>query len=88
VEGTAPHYLIEVDRPGTMDEITVRVEVRPQDFSDKMSRMQELRERIDRQIQAVTGLRMHVELVAPRTIERSTGKANRVLDRRRQKGLI
>jgi phenylacetate-CoA ligase len=88
VEGTAPHYLIEVDRPGTMDEITVRVEVRPQDFSDKMAHMQELRERIDRQIQAVTGLRMHVELVAPQTLERSSGKATRVLDRRRQKGLI
>jgi phenylacetate-CoA ligase len=88
VEGTAPHYLIEVDRPGTMDEITVRVEVRPQDLSDKMSRMQELRERIDRQIQAVTGIRMHVELVAPQTIERSMGKAKRVIDHRREKGLI
>jgi phenylacetate-CoA ligase len=88
VEGTAPHYLIEVDRPGTMDEVTVRVEVRPADFSDKMSQMQELRERIDRQIQSVTGLRMHVELVAPRTLERSTGKAKRVIDHRREKGLI
>ena len=40
VEGTAPHYLIEVDRPGTLDEVIVKVEIRPQDFSDKMRQMQ------------------------------------------------
>jgi phenylacetate-CoA ligase len=88
VEGTAPHYLIEVDRPGTMDEVTVRVEMRPQDFSDKMREMQALRERIDREIQSITGLRMNVELVEPQTLQRSAGKAKRVIDRRREKGLI
>ena len=88
VEGTAPHYLIEVDRPGTMDVATVRVEVRPQDFSDRMSEMQALHDRIDREIQSVTGIRMTVELVAPQTLERSMGKAKRVIDRRREKGLI
>jgi phenylacetate-CoA ligase len=51
-----------------------------------MSRMQALRERIDREIQSVTGLRMKVELVAPRTLERSQGKARRVIDRRRDPG--
>ena len=88
VEGTAPHYLIEVDRPGTMDEVTVRVEIRPQDFSDRMSAMQSLRERIDREIQSITGIRMTIELVDPQTIERSVGKAKRVIDRRRDKNLI
>ncbi|MCX5671665.1 MAG: phenylacetate--CoA ligase, partial [Planctomycetota bacterium] len=88
VEGTAPHYLIEVDRPGAMDEVTVRVEMRPQDFSDKMREMQALRERIDREIQSITGIRMNVELVEPQTLERSAGKAKRVIDRRREKGLI
>lgn len=88
VEGTAPHYLIEVDRPGVRDEIVVRVEMRVQDFSDKMSQMQALRERIDREIQSITGLRMTVELVEPQTLERSLGKAKRVIDHRREKGLI
>ena len=88
VEGTAPHYLIEVDRPGTLDEVTVKVEVRPQDFSDKMSQLQELHDRIDREIQSVTSVRMAVELVAPQTLERSAGKAKRVIDHRREKGLI
>jgi len=88
IEGTAPHYLIEVDRPETLDEITVRVEVRPEIFSDKMSQMQALRERIDREIQSITGIRMKVELAEPQTIERSAGKAKRVIDHRREKGII
>ncbi len=82
VEGTAPHYLIEVSRPGTLDDVTVKVEVRQQDFSDEMREMVLLRDRIDHEIHAVTGLRMAVELVAPGVLERSAGKARRVLDHR------
>jgi phenylacetate-CoA ligase len=83
IEGTAPHYLIEVSRPGALDEAIVKVEVRPDDFRDEMRQMVELRDRIDREIHAVTGVRMSVELVAPNTLERSAGKARRVLDHRR-----
>jgi phenylacetate-CoA ligase len=86
VEGTAPHYLIEVDRPGALDEVKVYVEVRPQDFSDRMDRMQALRDRIDREIQSVAGIRVEVELVEPHTLERSAGKAKRVVDHRRESG--
>ena len=88
VDGTAPHYLIEVSRPGTMDEVKVQVEMRPEFFSDKMSQMQELREQIDHEIHAVTGIRTTVELVEPKTIERFVGKAKRVIDHRREKGQI
>lgn len=85
VEGTAPHYEIIIERPGALDEITVRVEVRPQDLSDKMSDMQMLRERIDREIHAVANIRVKVELAAPQTIERTPGKAKRVIDLRKKK---
>jgi phenylacetate-CoA ligase len=88
VEGTAPHYLIEVSRPGTLDLVTVRVEMRPRDFSDRMSEMQALHDRIDREIQAITGIRAKVELVEPNTIERSQGKAKRVIDHRKDKAQI
>ncbi|HRZ82208.1 MAG TPA: phenylacetate--CoA ligase [Candidatus Hydrogenedentes bacterium] len=83
VEGAAPHYLIEVTRPNNLDEVSVKVEVRPEFFSDKMSEMQALRDRIDRKIQAYTGIHVTVELVAPKTIERSVGKAVRVVDNRK-----
>jgi phenylacetate-CoA ligase len=82
VEGTLPHYVIEIARPGSLDQVTVKVEVRPEFFSDKMSEMQNLHDRIDRKIQAITGIHAHVELVAPQTIERSAGKAVRVIDHR------
>ena len=85
VEGTAPHYLIEVDRPGTLDEIVVRVEIRPQQFSDKMRELHQLHDQIDRAIHAITGIRMKIELVDPQTIERSMGKAKRVIDHRKEK---
>ncbi len=86
VEGTTPHYLIEVSRPGTLDEITVKVEVSQESFSDKMSDMQRLHDAIDRRIQAITGIHARVELVAPQTIERSAGKALRVIDHRKLTG--
>jgi phenylacetate-CoA ligase len=85
-EGTAPHYLIEVSRPGALDEVTVKVEVRPGDFRDEMRQMVELRDRIDREIHSVTGIRVTVELVAPNTIERFVGKAKRVIDHRKPQG--
>ncbi|MEY6432751.1 phenylacetate--CoA ligase [Thioalkalicoccus limnaeus] len=82
VEGTTPHYVIEVDRPERLDILTVKVEIHPEIFSDRMDRMQSLRERIGSEIQSVAGIRAHVELVEPRSIERFVGKAKRVLDRR------
>ncbi len=84
VEGTAPHYLIEVDRPDRKDEVTVKVELTEATFSASMREMQELKERIDRAIQGITGVRMNVELVSPNSLERFVGKAQRVIDRRKK----
>ena len=82
VEGATPHYMIEVERPATLDQVCVRVEVRPELLSDRMDRMQHLRDRIGKEILTVAGIRATVELVAPRTLERFTGKAKRVIDKR------
>ncbi len=83
VEGTAPHYLIEVDRPDRKDVATVKVEMTEKSFSSSMKELQELKDKIDRAIQGITGLRMNVELVSPNSLERFIGKAQRVVDRRR-----
>lgn len=82
VKGTAPHYLIEVDRPDRRDEVTVKVEMTEDSFSSSMKEMQELKNRIFRAIQEITGLRMSIELVSPNTLERFIGKAQRVVDHR------
>ncbi len=83
--GAAPHYLIELTRPKNTDRAVVRVEMRPEDFSDRMNEMQGLKQRIDREINSVTGLRFDIELVAPNTLERSMGKVKRVNDLRNLK---
>jgi phenylacetate-CoA ligase len=82
VEGTTPHFLIEVDRRGHRDEVTLRVEVVPECFSDEMRQMQALRERLDRAVHAICGVRATIELAAPNTLERFVGKARRVVDNR------
>ncbi len=82
-DDVAPHYRIEVSRPGALDEVTVYVEINPACFSDRMSDMQDLRERMTRAIYEVTGLNMKVDLVAPRTLERFEGKSRRVVDHRK-----
>ena len=82
VEGTAPHYLIEVDRPDRKDIATVKVEMTPESFSSSMKELQELKGKIDRAIQGTTGLRMNIELVSPNSLERFVGKAQRVIDHR------
>ncbi|VGO13241.1 Phenylacetate-coenzyme A ligase [Pontiella desulfatans] len=84
VEGTAPHYLIEVDRPDRKDVATVKVEMTEKSFSSSMKQMQELKDKIDRAIQGTTGLRMNIELVSPSSLDRFVGKAQRVIDRRKK----
>ena len=88
VEGAAPHYMIEVDRPGALDEMTVRVEMRATHFSDMISQVQALRDRLQRTIYGITGLHVRVELVKPQTLERFTGKAKHVIDKRKDKSPV
>ncbi len=82
VEGVAPQYLIEVSRPSTLDQVTVTVEVRPEYFSGDGTRMLVLQQRIVREIHTVAGIRAGVVLLGPHSLERSTGKAKRVIDHR------
>ena len=82
VREAAPHYMIELTRPGTLDVATVKVEILPEMFSASMSEMVKLRDKIAAAINSVTGIRMEIELVAPQTLERFQGKARRVTDLR------
>jgi len=82
VKATAPHYMIEVDRPRTLDEVTVRVELQPAMFSDSMAELSRIRDQISASIHSVTGLNMKVELVPPNTLTRFEGKSKRVTDHR------
>jgi phenylacetate-CoA ligase len=81
-EGTSPHYLLVVTREGSLDTLEVWVEVSEQLFSERMSRMTDLRDLLVKKFHSVLGLSAKVKLVEPQTLERSQGKAKRVLDKR------
>lgn len=82
IEGTEPHYQIIVDRKKAMDELEILVEVSENIFFDEMKQQQELIERIYREISSNLGVSAKIKLVEAKSIERSTGKAKRVIDKR------
>ena len=84
IEETEPHYQIVVDRGSThLDEIEVHVEVEETFFSDTAGGMEALRKKIEAEIRSDLGIGARVKLVEPKTIERSLGKAQRVVDKRK-----
>ncbi|GAB1481396.1 phenylacetate--CoA ligase [Treponema sp.] len=84
IEGTDPHYLIVVDRgPTYMDEVELQVEVKKEIFSDETRGLEVLRDRIESIMKSKLGIALKVKLVEPKTIERSVGKAKRVIDKRK-----
>jgi len=83
VEGVQPHYLLVLSREGAMDDLEVRVEVAPEVFSDAIRAMESLQRRIHDKIKQIIGLSAKITLVEPGSIERSAGKAKRVLDNRK-----
>ncbi|MCE5249513.1 phenylacetate--CoA ligase [bacterium] len=83
IEGTAPHYQLVVDRKGTLDTLEVLVEVSPGMFVDEMKKMKAFQEHVSSRLHGVLGISAKVTLVEPKTIERSVGKAKRVIDKRK-----
>jgi len=79
---TEPHYLLVVDRQGTMDTMEVWVEVSQAMFADQVRVLEELEKKIQKDLESSLGISVKVKLVEPKTITRSEGKAKRVVDRR------
>ena len=78
-----PHYLLLVDRKNNTDTMELQVEVRPEYYSDEINKMLALKKKLTARLQSVLGLGVDVRLVEPRSIERSVGKAKRVIDNRK-----
>ena len=78
-----PHYLLLVDRKNNTDTMELQVEVRPEYYSDEINKMLALKKKLVARLQSVLGLGVDVRLVEPRSIERSVGKAKRVIDNRK-----
>ncbi len=83
VAGVEPHYLLIVDRVGSLDELEVQVEVSAKMFSDKVRGLEDLERKIKHRVESLLGISAKIKLVEPNTIPRSEGKAKRVVDRRK-----
>jgi phenylacetate-CoA ligase len=79
---TEPHYLLVVDRRGPLDQLEVWVEVSDKVFADEVRHLETLEKTIQRELESTLGIGVKVKLVEPKTIERSQGKAKRVVDKR------
>jgi phenylacetate-CoA ligase len=78
-----PHYLLIVDRVNNLDTLELQVEVDEEFFQDKISQLQTLRQKIQTNLESSLGLGIRVNLVEPKTLERSEGKSKRVIDKRK-----
>jgi phenylacetate-CoA ligase len=83
IKGVEPHYQLIVDRQGTLDTLEVQVEVHEKVFSDEIKNLQSLSRKIEKDIKDLLGVNAAVKLVAPKSLQRSEGKAQRVIDRRK-----
>ncbi len=79
--GLSPHYVIELVREGHLDAITVRCEARPDAAAGARAR-EESGARLAQQIKAYIGINASVVVGQPGAIERSVGKAKRIVDKR------
>ena len=78
----APHYMMIVDREDNLDVLTVMVEVDESVFSDEIRKLDALRNKIAATLKTALGVSVKVKLVEPKSIQRSEGKAVRVIDNR------
>lgn len=81
--GYTPNYLIHVDRVNNLDTVCVDVEMNPNAFSDTVADITAAEKVLEGEIKSLLGIAADVRLVSPGSIERSQGKAVRVIDNRK-----
>jgi phenylacetate-CoA ligase len=83
IEGVEPHYQLIVSREGTLDVLEVQVEVNESVFTDEIKGLERLARRVEEDIKDLLSVSCKVRLVEPKSIQRSEGKAKRVIDKRK-----
>ena len=82
-EGYTPNYMIYVDRKNNTDTLDIDVELTPEQFSDNVADMQAKEKSLEAAMRTMLGIGPKIHLVPPKTIQRSEGKAVRVIDNRK-----
>lgn len=81
-EGVGPYYQLIVTQKNFLDDLEVQVEVSSEKFTGRFQELEDLENSLKQKIHRVLGISTRVKLVEPRSLERSMGKANRVIDLR------
>ncbi len=82
VEEVLPQYVLVIRKKGYLDQLSVRVEAKPDVYNLGAEKCAEVEKKIAGHIQGMMGINVKVELLAPKTLTRSEGKAMRVIDER------
>ena len=80
---TKPHYLLIVDRNNNLDTLELQVEVEEEFFLDKIRELEGLRKKIKHKVESAIGISVDIKLKEPKSLKRSEGKAQRVIDNRK-----
>lgn len=76
------HFMIEVDRKGSLDDMLVRVEMAPEALSDKINDLINIKRKVEHTLKNALNVAVQVDLSEPGSLPRFEGKAKRVIDRR------
>jgi len=76
------HYVLEVSRPRQLDELKIVVELRPEATPNSAEALAEIGRRLQHDVKSLIGVTALVEIVPLGKVERSLGKAKRVIDLR------
>jgi phenylacetate-CoA ligase len=82
VEGVTPNYVIVVDKKGVLDKLEIWVEVDERMLTDGVGTLENLKKKLEVELLNNLFINAKVKLVEPKTLERSMGKAKRIIDRR------
>ena len=80
---TAPYYQLIVDRVNDTDTLEIQVEISPEMFSDTVKSLEDQEKIIKSAVESTLGIAAKIRLVEPKTIQRTEGKAIRVIDKRK-----
>ncbi|MDD2630737.1 MAG: phenylacetate--CoA ligase [Limnochordia bacterium] len=83
IPGVGPHYLLVVSRTGRLDTLEVQVELSKDCFAGTYKQLEELRRTVEEQLRSTFGISPVVKLVEYKSLERTAGKSQRVIDKRK-----
>ena len=76
-------HRLKVDRVNNTDTLEIQVEISPEMFSDTVKSLEDQEKIIKSAVESTLGIAAKIRLVEPKTIQRTEGKAIRVIDKRK-----